>query len=89
MQISDIYYQDNYQQIFRNKLLFAETALFVYRYHRIEQRSMALKKFLTSEYERLTPIVKAEIEKMTEIPNVKDSKMDPVQSQRKHKELRH
>jgi len=40
-----------------------ETAVFVYRYHRIEESADALKTMVVAEYQRLRPIVQAEIEK--------------------------
>jgi len=48
-----------------------ETAVFVYRYHRIAERSSQLKSFVTSEYERLVPIVKANMKQMAEDMKVK------------------
>lgn len=41
-----------------------ESATFVYRYHRVQERSVALRNYIVSEYKRLTPIVKQTLKDM-------------------------
>ena len=41
-----------------------ETGLFVYRYHRVEERALALAEFAVEEYERMAPVVQAKVEEM-------------------------
>ena len=44
-----------------------ETARFVYRYHRVEERALAFAQFSIEEYERLAPIVQARVEEIQEL----------------------
>ena len=44
-----------------------ETARFVYRYHRVEERALALAELAVEEYERLSPVVQAKVEEMREM----------------------
>lgn len=41
-----------------------ETAIFVYRYHRIQERALRLRSFVESEYQRLLPIAKVSMQRM-------------------------
>ena len=44
-----------------------ETARFVYRYHRVEERVLALAELAVEEYERLAPVVQARFEDMQQM----------------------
>merc|ERR1712048_1518302 len=52
-----------------------ETAIFVYRYHRVEERSIQLKNYVVSEIQRLTPIVKASMKKLAQECRVKGQQL--------------